>query len=348
MLIVKLSSLGDILHALPLARGTKAAQPDCFLGWAVDVRFASLLEHNPYIDVVHRIPVRQWNRGFPTLGKVRQMRAVRRELRAQRYDIAIDAHGMIKSGFVLRLSGAPRRVAWARRPGRSRDWPLWLFANERVPVDSRGHAVETAYRLVEEVLGAPRELCRLYLPLADEERAWAREWYSQAGVSPHERLVGVCPGAAWNSKRWPAERYGAVAAELARRLGTRTVVCWGPGEEELRDRALCAAGEGALAIPRTTMREMAALMEPLRMFLAGDTGSLHIACALGVPVVGVFGPTDPQTQGPYGVPHRVVSPLGDDDRPRRFRHHDSSLIERVGVEDVLDAALDLAAEVGLS
>lgn len=347
VLIIKLSSLGDVLHALPLARGIKAVRPDCFLGWAIDVRFACLLEHNPYIDHVHLVPMRRWNRGWPTVANLREIKALKQELRAQKYDMALDAHGLLKSGFLLRFSNAPRRIAWARRPGRSRDWPMWLFANERVPLNGAQHAVEVVYRLAEHTFGAPIEERRMYLPLSNEERAWARRWYASVGVADDQPVIGVCPGAAWQSKRWPPERYGAVGNALAERFGTRTVVCWGPGEEDLRDRTLAASAGPAVAIPLTTIREMAALMERLRMFLAGDTGSLHIACALGIPVVGVFGPTDPRSQGPYGVPFRLVSALRPGEKPKQFRNQHSSLIERVQVAQVIEAAQDLGEEIGL-
>jgi len=275
------------------------------------------------------------------------MRVLKRDLRAQSYDIALDAHGLLKSGFVLRWSGAPRRITWARRRGRSRDWPMWLFANERVPLNGVHHAVEIVYRLAEYTFHAPIEERKMYLPLSDEERTWAKAWYASAGIADEEPVIGVCPGAAWQSKRWPPERYAAVSDALAERFGTRTVVCWGPGEEELRDRVLSASRCRALAIPMTTIRQMAALMARMRMFLAGDTGSLHIACAVGIPVVGVFGPTDPRSQGPYGVPSRVVSALRPGEKPRQFRNHDTSVIERVQVEQVIQAAQELGEEIGL-
>jgi heptosyltransferase-1 len=303
VLVVRLGAMGDVLHAMPAVAALRARLPECHIGWVIEPRWAPLLAADgaaaprtpamPLVDVVHTANARGWARQPLSSATWRAMRTLRRELHAQRYDLAIDLQGAVRSALIARASGA--EVVGEAAP--REDPAKWLF-QRRVP--TRGvHVIEQAAEVVAGATGLEvlPELSPLPVDYAAESRVTA--------MFPDAKpLVLMHPGAGWGAKRWPAERYGRVAAALAAR-GYEVVVNCAPGEEVLAADVARSSGGAARQIA-TDMQELIAMTRRCVLVIGGDTGPAHLACALGKPVVGIYGPTDPARNGPWGVPFRVL------------------------------------------
>ncbi|MGH9312716.1 MAG: glycosyltransferase family 9 protein, partial [Vicinamibacterales bacterium] len=281
ILIVRLGSLGDIVHALPAVAALRRAWPDARIDWLVDAQHRELLDLVPAIDdaVVLRAPT------------LRGWLDVTRALRAQKYRVAIDLQGLLKSAVLARASGAPRVVGfsiWHLRERTARP-----FYSETAAPDEALHVVRKNLALVA-ALGVPAE--RLEFPLDARESPALADVRRVAGGGP---FALVNPGAAWPNKRWPPDRFGALAAILRHRFGLTPFVLWGPGEEPLA-RAVAGASNGtALVAPRTTISDLVELSRAASLMISGDTGPIHIAAAVGAPIVGLYGPTSPARNGPW-------------------------------------------------
>ena len=281
LLVVRLGSLGDLVHTLPAVSAIRRAHPDTELDWLVDAAHRELLDLVPILSsvIVLRRPTPQgwWE--------------ARRELRARQYSVALDFQGLLKSGALAWLSGARRIIGFdaasLREPAAA-----WFYS-ESVPVGHTTHVIEKNLHLAARV-GA--ETSRLEFPIA-EVSSPVLDAVRAAGVDAFVLLNG---GAAWPNKRWPAERFGRIARWLRERHGLRSVALWGPGEQDLAAEVVRVSGGAATAAPPTGLRDLVALARAARLIVSGDTGPTHIAGAVGTPTVALFGPTDPARNGPWG------------------------------------------------
>jgi heptosyltransferase I len=304
VLIVRLGAMGDILHALPAVAALRKAHPTWYLGWAVEPRWRTLLcgddGNMPLVDRIHLVKAKEWARAPLHKRTLREIAALRHALREERYDLCIDLQGAVRSALAGRLAGAPRMIGEAR----PREWPArWLFG-ERVA--TRGvHVIQQAVEVCRAAAGDPLSPMLPPLPVDRDAEEWADGVLRGATVP----VVLLSPGAGWGAKRWPADRYGAVAAELHAQ-GFRVLVNAGPNEQGIAAEVVRASGDVARApeftTPDSTLERLIALTRRVCLVIAGDTGPLHLACALGKPVVGIYGPTDPRRNGPFGVRFRVL------------------------------------------
>jgi len=336
--------MGDILHALPAVTALRQVHPSWHIGWVVEPQWQPLLAAEigqnrssamPLVDCLHFAASRDWKR-HPLSGKTRsEIKNLRRELRVAQYDAMIDFQGAIRSAAIGRMAGCSRRIGEAK----PREWPAhWLFT-ERV-VTHGAHVIEQDLELASAVAGDPLAPVDPLLPIDPEAENWCTRWLTERSVP-----VGVCPlalltpGAGWGAKRWPPERYAAVAKGLKDR-GMFVVVNAAPGEESLA--VPIAAGGAALPVS-ATLPQLIALSRRVALCVGGDTGPLHLASALGRPVVGIYGPTDPRRNGPYNIRARVLrSPESRRDHSRR--HAPDPGLLTIEPEDVLRAADELLAE----
>ena len=284
-LIVRLGSLGDLVHTLPAAAALRRAHPDAVIDWLVDAVHAPLLE---LVPVVSRVIVLRERTVAGWLD-------VRRELRARHYDVALDFQGLIKSAVLARLSGARRVVGFGAHTLRE---PLArLFYSQQVEVPAGGHVIDKNLALAAFALGrttaagAAREFPIAAVP--------APVCVALRDRGVHDFLL-INPGAAWPDKRWPPARLGAVAFAVWERWKIRSVVLWGPGERVLADEVVAASRDAAVLAPPTGLADVIALAREARLVLSGDTGPLHLATAVGAPAVALFGPTDSVRNGPWG------------------------------------------------
>jgi heptosyltransferase-1 len=327
--------MGDILHALPAVTALRLAHPTWQIGWVVDPRWQALLKAR--------------NEGTREQGNKKQgaeISAVRgsampvvdrlhfASTRAANYDAAVDLQGAIRSAVIVRLSGCPRRIGEAT----PREWPAqWLFTER---VRTRGaHVIEQDVELAAAVAGDVLIPAEPLLPVDPEAESWCDTWLAASFGGKPWPIALLAPGAGWGAKRWPPERYAVVAERLKQR-GFHVLANSGPGEEQLA--ATIVAGGAAVPLT-TTMPQLIALTRRIALCIAGDTGPLHLACALGRPVVGIYGPTDPSRNGPYGTRAKVLRRPGSRRDHSRRTAPDPGLLT-IAPEDVLRAADELLAE----
>jgi heptosyltransferase-1 len=339
LLVVRLGAMGDILHALPAVTALRRAHPMWVIDWVVEPAWVALLSARygdanaargpaqPLVDRVYCAPTKAWGREPLSTRTTHQIGSLRRELRAGQYDAVLDLQGAVRSAFLARMSGARRRI------GESNPRELaarWLF-NERV--NTRGvHVIEQDVELVSAVVGDVLRPVQPLLPIDLAAEAWCNALDDGSG----KPIALLNPGAGWGAKRWPLERYAAVAFALAGR-GFRVLVNAGPAEEQLAE-VVRAKSAGAAQPVSCSVGQLIALTRRVALLVAGDTGPLHLACALGRPVVGIYGPTDPGRNGPFGTRFKVLrSPNSRRDHSRRDAPEAGLLTIKPG--DVL-AAID--------
>jgi heptosyltransferase-1 len=334
-LVVRLSSIGDVVHTLPALAALQRHGWDA--GWIAEPGGAALLDGHPALRHLHRAP-RARELGPGTL------RRMARELRAEEYDVALDLQGLWKSAAWARVSGAPRSIGYARPWRREGLSSVLIRETASLPSDLP-HVIDKNLALLRS-LGIEAVGWRAFpLPPTDAQAETVRK--AVAGLELNGFAI-LNPGGGWESKLWPPERYGAVARGLRER-GLGAVVSWGPGEEALAQRVVAASDGAAVGAFPTTLLEFVELARLARLVVAADTGPLHIACAVGTPVVGLYGPTDPARNGPFDPEDRVVRrvPLCSPCHRRRCRVHEGVMAAIVASEVLraIDARLGTMAPV---
>lgn len=344
LLVVRLGAMGDILHALPAVTALRRAHPSWVIGWLVEPAWRHLLTTangtpaeplspcQPLVDELHLAPVKAWARAPLNPRTAHEIKLLRRELKLRQYDAIVDFQGAVRSAALGRFSGARRRIGEST----PREWAAkWLFT-ERVPTIGR-HVIEQDLELASAVAGDALEAVQPLLPIDPHAESWCDRLFASTGNLPS---VLLNPGAGWGSKRWPVERYAAVAAALAARR-FQVLVNAAPGEESLAD-AIQAQSAGAATPVRCSLPQLIALTRRVALAIGGDTGPIHLACALGRPVVGIYGPTDPQRNGPYGTRFRVLrSPLSRRNHSRL--HEPEAGLLTIAPDDVLQAVDEVLA-----
>lgn len=311
VLVVRLGAMGDILHSLPAVTALRRAFPGWHIGWAVEPQWVSLFRATnaapgspgmPLLDTLHVVPAKRWAKSPFTMQTLREIRQVRSELRSTRYDVALDLQGAVRSALLARSAGA-HRVIGENAP---REALARLLFHQRIP--TRGaHVIEQSIEVTEALAGQKLPFTQPSLPSDPVSAAYAAKL--------PKPFVLLSPGAGWGAKRWPPSRYGEVARNLAAQ-GYHIAVNSGPAERNLAGEIAAVCGSAITLTP--TLSELIALTRNASLVIAGDTGPLHLACALNRPVVGIFGPTDPARNGPFGVPFRVLRhPESKRDHTRR-------------------------------
>jgi lipopolysaccharide heptosyltransferase I len=280
LLVVRLGSLGDLVHTLPAVAALRRTFPTATIDWLVDASHREFLELVPAVSsliVLRDRTARAWL-------------DVRGQLRARGYDVAVDFQGLLKSAALARLSGARRVVGFD--VGSLRERTAAPFYTERVEAGEGQHVIEKNLRLARAlgVEAGPYEF-----PLAAVESPAIDAVLADANAP----LALINPGAAWPNKRWPPDRFADVAAHLRQRHGLAPLVLWGPGERDIADAIRARSNGAAVVAPATGLADLVAAARAARVIVSGDTGPLHIAAAVGVPAVALFGPTNPARNGPW-------------------------------------------------
>lgn len=334
VLIVRVGAMGDVLHAMPAVAALKERHPEWEIGWAVEPRWKALLcgSDMPLVDEVFEVPTREWKRRPFSAGTVASVWGLRGELRRERFGVCVDMQGSIRSAVIGRMAGAGRFVGLER----PRETPAkWLYGR-RVRTTA-AHVVEQGCELLGGALGEMLRPAAVRLPVEEEAESWA-EARVRAVAPGGEAVVMLAPTAGWRAKEWPAERYGAVARALAG-AGFRVVVNAASEGDEVAGTVVRASGGAATAVA-CRVSELIALTRRMRLVIAGDTGPLHLAAALGRPVVGIYGPTDSARTGPYGNRARVLRDPGSVVDHRRLKEPEAGLL-RITSEVVTAAAMEL-------
>ena len=353
VLIVRVGAMGDVLHALPAVAALRAARPEWTVDWVVDPRWSPLLVenegHGPVVNRVHLAETRLWNSRPWSPATLRSVLALWRALRAEQYDLVVDMQGTLRSAVIGWMAGAKIFAGYADPRERMARWfyseaverlafppglkPLSnnaLDGGTEVPPLQSSHVVEQGVALLGEACGVELTPVPFALPRHD----WAERWAeTEAVISRPLCLLGA--GGGWGAKQWPVERYGALANQL-RGLGLDVAVN-APRQDDAVANAVVAASEGAARLIVCNVAGLVALLRRTDVFIGGDTGPLHLAAALAVPVVALFGPTDPARNGPWGPgPMRVLRDAASVTSYKRTAETEAGLA-RISVDDVVAA-----------
>ncbi|HEU5334472.1 MAG TPA: glycosyltransferase family 9 protein [Terriglobales bacterium] len=303
LLMVRLGSMGDIIHALPAATLLRRAFPAATLGWVIEQRWVELLcapgtplagpraPGRPLLDAVHVVNTLGWRSALFSDETWKEMLSAWRQVRAPRYQLAVDFQGTVRTALMARASGAAACSGFKR----AREHVASVFYTH--PVEAAGrHVIEQNVSLAAAIARIPAEIPTVEFPLDPVAEETCGRRLRLQGV---RQFAIVNPGAGWEGKKWPPEHYGEVAKGLSR-LGLRCLINFGPGEEPLARAAVAASAGAAEAVP-SSLSELVVLTRRAQLFIGGDTGPMHLAAALGVPVVALFGPTSPARNGPFGT-----------------------------------------------
>ncbi|HET9698838.1 MAG TPA: lipopolysaccharide heptosyltransferase I [Terriglobales bacterium] len=334
ILIVRLGAMGDIVHALPAVVALKSAFPNAQIGWVVERRWSDLLAHGALVDRLHEVDTRRWRRNL--WGTRHETRAAIRELRKERYDFAVDFQGAMKSAVLALLSGAPTRFGFAHPWEKAAS----LFYTHTIETKSR-HVVEQDLELAEAVIqrkgrNSDDDLLVTVFHGDSELQRWLDRKILELRL--HNRFAILNPGAGWGAKQWPIDRFAEVARVLGAE-GIRSLVNFGPGEEELARYVEQNSGGHAVAAS-FSISQLMAITQRAALFIGGDTGPLHLAAFLNVPVVAIFGPTDPARTGPYGTRSIVFRDPASVTSHKRRKEAEAGLLNITAAE-VIAAAREL-------
>ena len=346
LLVVRLSAMGDVLHALPAMTALRSVLPGITIGWVIEERWAELLcapeavrsgprsEQRPLVDFVYTVNTHAWRRALFSAGTWSDVHASIQVLRSAHYDIALDFQGAARSALLARLSGAPVVYGFAQ----PRENVASMFYTRQIQA-SGAHVVEQNFSLARAFARQKLPIMSVNLPrsgLAEESVA------EKLKVLAGDCFAIVNPGAGWGAKQWPADRYGEVARKLADQTGLRILINFGPGEQALaRDAEL--ASHGAAKAITTSASELIALTRRARLFIGGDTGPMHLAAIQGVPVVAIFGPTDPARNGPFGTHSVVLRNAASITSHSRLQPPEQGMLE-ITAQDVVAAAINLLGQ----
>ena len=350
LLVVRLSAMGDIIHTLPAAAALRAAFPHTTLGWLIEERWVELLctlrypragrrsPERPLVDRVHVVNLAEWRRALFSFNTWQQMAVGLSQLRGVKYDAVIDFQGAVRSALLARCSGAPI-VYGSAQP---RENAASMFYTRLRETDGR-HVVEQALDLARTVIGRARIAANGAQNQAGVEFPVDPEAEKKIAclVAEIGKFAILNPGAGWGAKQWPVERYGTVAKILAQD-GIHSLINYGPGEEDLAT-LVEKASEGAARRISHSIAELVALTRRASLFIGGDTGPMHLAAALNVPVVAIFGPTNPARNGPFGTRSIVLRSASSMTDHSRRREPEQGLLE-ITPEEVVTAARKLLRE----
>ena len=322
VLIIKPSAIGDVVHALPVLNLLRRKWPAAHVSWLVTPACAGLLERHPQLDEVVRFERKELGKGWKNPRAAADLVRFARALRDKRFDLVIDLQGLFRSGWLAAQTRAAVRVGQASaREG------AWVFYTHRVPTGSpEQHAIER-YLTVAEALGCERGPVEFRFAVDDADRE-----HVAAMVPP--RYAVLMPGTNWPTKMWPVEKFAGLVAPLRERFGLESVVAGGPDTVDLASKM----PGGTNLAGKTNLRQLVALLEKADLVVANDSGPMHIAAALGRPLVTPYGPTNPVRTGPYNRADTVLrldipcSPCYS----RRCAHQ--SCLQWIGVESVLALA----------
>jgi len=302
-LIVKPSSLGDIVQALPVLTALKETHPRARASWVVARPFADLLEGHPRLDEVIVFDRRRFARVGRSATATAEFLGFLGDLRRRRFTAVLDLQGLLRSGLMALATGAPARVGFRE----ARELAPLCYTLDVAAPRGEAHAVDRYLALARRAgLATPRAAD--HLPVPAEARARVRGRLAAAGLGPGEPFLAVCADARWPTKQWPPDRFAAVLARVREAVGGRAVLVGGTEAVPISRAVAAPLREAPIDLTNaTTLKELAAVVAEARVLLTNDSGPMHVAAAVGTPVVALFGPTNPDRTGPHGPGHRVVA-----------------------------------------
>ncbi len=316
------------------------------IGWVVERRWVELLCSpscsltgprslgRPLVDTIHMVNTKGWRRSLTSFDTWRQIAGSVRDLRSSHYQVAVDFQGAVRSGLIARLSGAKEIYGFAN----PREVPAKMFYTQRV--SARGaHVIEQNRSLAEDLAAEHLEIPKAELPRDEAADRECERYLNEHKIS---RFALLNPGAGWRAKEWPAERYGEVARHLSED-GVHCLINYGPSEDALA-KTIETSSAGCANAVNLTLTQLIAFTRRAALFIGGDTGPMHLAAALSVPVVAIFGPTDPARNGPFGTASIVLRNPASLTSHKRRTQPDEGLLA-ISVDEVVAAARQLMREM---
>jgi heptosyltransferase I len=290
ILIVKLGSIGDIVHTLPSLAAIRRALPGARISWAVEPNPSEILKDNPLLDDLIEVDTKAVKRGLMSGETLRAPRQQLRRLRASAFDLALDFQGLFKSASLARLSGAGRVYGFSRQT--LREPASRVLLTRTFPVPRQAHIIRQNLALVNAALGIPVPTAAedFEYPISISPEHNDEACRASSGTSGSYAILN--PGGGWPTKLWSAEKFGALADELWAHHRLHSLVTYGPGESDLAGRVVAASRAGKARAVSLSLKGFFALTRDARVCVGGDTGPLHLAVAARTPVVGLFGPTE--------------------------------------------------------
>lgn len=299
ILIVRLGSLGDVVHAVPAQQYLARRHPGSEIHWLVEPPYDQLLAHVSNIDKIWKADTKRWRKKLIYFS---EPKSLVRELRAERFDLAIDFQGLVKSAILTRLTGARRII------GYDRDWlrePLaaWFYTEPTQIENGNRHHIDYLLDLADPPRFQGRASAEMPLAIPSEATAYIAEHLDRLRAN---NPILLNPGAGWETKRWLTERFAELGQMIEERLGIPVIITYGPAERHLIDSIQEHTRPSPLKAFPTDLLQLAALCRQSRLMVAGDTGPLHLAVALGLPTVAVLGPAFPWRTGPFNKSDVVI------------------------------------------
>ena len=345
ILIIKPSSIGDVIHALPMLRALRLHWPDAHLAWLISPGCADIIRHNRLLDELVPFDRAQYGRIATSWSAARDFLTFLRELRRKRFDLVVDAQGLFRSGFLSWATGAGARLGF----NTAREF-AWIFHTHHAPDTMKLHAVDRMMAMLTRH-GIPDTGRDFTVELSAEADRGARALLAEAGLAPPARFAAVVPGARWQTKRWAWEKYAQLVDAAAKRLDLPGVLLGSPDERAVCQRVRDSAdSRPANLAGRTDLLTAGAILKRASVVVCNDSGaSMHLAAALHRPLVAVFGPTNPRRTGPYGAMAGVVS-AGAPCAPCYLRsidhcRHGMACMKGVSVNEVLERVRQAIARI---
>ncbi len=306
ILIVKLSSIGDVVHSLPTLKSLRDTYPSAHIAWVVEEKSKDVILDNPLLDEIIIFEKERWKKTLfkskNTRDSIKDIFAFSSLLRQKKFDVAIDLQGLLRSSFITFFSGAKIRLGYQD----SREFSHIFYNLKIKPASVPQHAVDR-YLFVAKFLGADTSRVEFPLFVRDEEKIYAKEIFNSHGIKKEDITVGLNPGASILHNQWRWENFAKLGDILQEKYKAKIILFGGPQDINaareiyniMKTKPINLAG-------LTTIKQLASVISFCNLFVGNDTGPMHIAVAMGVPVVAIFGPADPSRTGPYGKKHKVV------------------------------------------
>ena len=339
ILIVKLSAIGDVIHTLPSLNAIRKHYPDAHITWLVEEAASNLVVRHEALDRVIISKRKQWIKGVLSpscLKNIKELYQFIKELRDTEYDLIIDFQGLLKSGVLIALARGKRKTGFDK--GMEHMEHSYIFLNERIPpVNMDNHALLRNLMLIN-TLGIKSKEIEYKIPISDHTRKFIDSILVRHRIKGPELLVAINPVAKWKTKLWDNRKFALLADRLIEKYNASVIFTGSQADRSTIDNIMSCMSQSAVNLAgETTLKTLAALYEKTKFLISTDTGPMHMAAAVGTPVIALSGPTAPWRTGPFGSEHKILR-SGLDCSPC-FKRQCSTIdcMKQISVEQVMDA-----------
>jgi lipopolysaccharide heptosyltransferase I len=314
ILVLRLSAVGDVIRTLPAVKALKEHAPSSSITWIVEEPSQAFVESQPEVDEVMLFPRKGWTKGIKSLRgiwwTIGEMRGFVKDLRKRKFDVVLDFHGILKSGVLSFLSGSPKRIGYDRSSTKEGNF---LFSNVKVRLPPEKISRFQRNLVLLKGMGMEVEEPKYSLHIPPEDREYVASFFKASSASLNKPLIAIHPGTSPKAffKRWMPDRYAQLADRLVRELNSSVLFTWGDGELEGVEGIRKEMKEPSLLAPKTeSLTQLGEVYRNCDLYIGGDTGPMHIASLMGIPVVVIYGPTNPIENEPFGNHIKVRKEVG--------------------------------------